>query len=102
MKVKKGDSVKILAGKDRGKQGPVERVLAKDRLVVVTGLNLIKKHTRPRPHAPHGGIATIPAPLPQSRVMVMCPRCQKPTRVGIVLDKEGTRHRQCKQCQETF
>lgn len=102
IKVKKGDTVKILAGKDRGKTGLVERVLPKTATLVVTGLNMVKKHARPKRRAPHGGILNIPAPLAIGKVMVICPRCSQPTRVAITIDHEGRRHRTCKHCREAW
>lgn len=102
IKVKKGDTVKILAGRDRGKTGVVERVIPKKLVVVVTGLNIVKKHVRPRRRVPQGGIMTMPAPLPISRVMVVCPRCQKATRIAITIDGSGVRQRSCKKCHEVL
>lgn len=102
IKVRKGDMVKVLAGKDRGKSGTVERVFPKLREVVVTGVNLVKKHQSPRRHAGTGGILTIAAPLPIARVMVICPHCQKPTRVTVRLTTDGKRIRACKRCNEAF
>lgn len=102
IKIKKGDQVTVLAGKDRGKTGAVERVLPKEGRVVVTGINLQKHHTRPRRGTPHGGIVIIPGPLPIAKVMAICPRCQKPTRVAITIDAQGKRHRACRRCQEVW
>lgn len=102
VKVKKGDTVKILAGKDRGKTGVVERVSPKTGTVVVTGLNLVKRHVRPRRRVPHGGIVSQPAPLPIARVMVQCGNCGQPTRVAVAVDAEGRRSRRCKKCGESF
>jgi large subunit ribosomal protein L24 len=92
MKIKKGDVVHILTGKDRGKQGRVLEARPKDDKVVVENLNLIKRHTRPRPiqnasrmggpQMDPGGIIEKPAPLPVANVMVVCPTCNRPTRVG--------------------
>ena len=93
MKVKKGDLVQILAGKDRGKQGRVLEARPTERRVVVENLNIMKRHTRQRPMrdssrmggtqmAP-GGIIERPAAVPVSNVMVVCPVCKLPTRVGI-------------------
>jgi large subunit ribosomal protein L24 len=92
MKVKKGDVVHILTGKDRGKQGRVLEARPKDDKVVVENLNLIKRHTRPRPiqnanrmggpQMDPGGIIEKPAPLPVANVMVVCPTCNRPTRIG--------------------
>jgi large subunit ribosomal protein L24 len=93
MKIRKGDTVHILAGKDRGKEGRVLDAMPRERKVIVENLNLVKRHTRPRPitnanrmSAPQmapGGIVEKPAALPVSRVMLVCPVCNRPTRVGI-------------------
>jgi large subunit ribosomal protein L24 len=93
MKIRKGDTVHILAGKDRGKQGRVIDATPRDRKVIVENLNLVKRHTRPRPlkdasrmggqQVEPGGIVEKAAPLPVSRVMLVCPVCQRPTRVGV-------------------
>ncbi len=98
MKIRKGDLVQVLAGKDRGKQGRVLEARPDERRVVVENLNVVKRHTRPRPirdsgrmGAPQltpGGIVDKPAPIPVSRVMLVCPTCNRPTRVGIV-EREG-------------
>ena len=94
MRVRRGDLVQIIAGKDRGKQGRVVESRPKERRVVVENLNVMKKHQRPRPvrgtgrmGAPTimpGGVIEIAAPLPVSNVMVVCPVCNRPTRVGVV------------------
>ena len=93
MKIRKGDTVHILAGKDRGKQGRVIDATPRDRKVIVENLNLVKRHTRPRPmkdasrmggqQVEPGGIVEKAAPLPVSRVMLVCPVCNRPTRVGV-------------------
>ncbi len=93
MKVKKGDLVQILSGKDRGKQGRVLEARPNERRVVVENLNVVKRHTRPRPvrntsrmggpQVEPGGVLTKPAPLPVSNVMIVCPVCRRPTRVGV-------------------
>ena|ERR1051326_622102 len=93
MKIRKGDTVHILAGKDRGKQGRVIDARPRDRKVLVENLNTIKRHTRPRPLAnasrmggtqmSPGGIVEKAAPVPISNVMLVCPTCKRPTRVGI-------------------
>jgi large subunit ribosomal protein L24 len=104
MKVKKGDLVHVLSGKDRGKQGRVIEARPSDRTVLVENLNLIKRHTRPRPMRDAnrmggtqiipGGIIERPAPLDVSNVMVVCPVCNQPTRVGIeVKDVKGEQKR---------
>jgi len=93
LKIRKGDTVHVLAGKDRGKEGRVIDARPRDGKVLVENLNLVKRHTRPRPLAnasrmggqqmSEGGIISRPAPLPVSRVMLVCPTCKRPTRVGI-------------------
>jgi large subunit ribosomal protein L24 len=98
MKVKKGDLVQILAGKDRGKRGRVIEARPREGRVLVENLNVAKRHTRPKPirdssrmggaQIVPGGIMDKPAPVPVSNVMVVCPVCGLPTRVGIV-EKEA-------------
>ena len=93
MRVRKGDLVHILSGKDRGKQGRVLDARPKDRKVVVENLNIVKRHTKPRPiqntsrmggpTMTPGGVVERPAALPVGKVMVVCPVCKRPTRVGI-------------------
>jgi large subunit ribosomal protein L24 len=113
MKVKKGDVVHILRGKDAGKEGRVLEALPKQGRVVVENINIVKRHRRPRPiqnttglggsGMTPGGIIDLPAPLPVSNVMVVCPVCGKPSRVGtierVVKDKT-VRVRVCKRCGE--
>jgi large subunit ribosomal protein L24 len=93
MRVKKGDLVQILSGKDRGKQGRVIEALPRERRVVLENLNLVKRHQKPRPirdasrmggpQIVPGGIIEKPAPIDVSNVMVVCPTCKNATRVGI-------------------
>jgi large subunit ribosomal protein L24 len=109
MKVKKGDTVQILSGKDRGKRGRVIEARPSERRVIVENLNVSKRHTKPRPirdssrmggtQVVPGGILDKPAPLPVSNVMVVCPVCGNPTRVGIAeheVKGEIVRVRVCK------
>ena len=109
MKVKKGDLVQILSGKDRGKQGRVLEARPNERRVVVENLNVVKRHTRPRPvrntsrmggpQVEPGGVISKPAPLPVANVMVVCPTCKRPTRIGTDVKEvkgETVRVRVCK------
>ena len=109
MKVKKGDLVQVLAGKDRGKRGRVVEARPSERRVIVENLNVAKRHTKPRPirdstrmggaNIIPGGIIEKPVPLDVSNVMIVCPTCKQPTRVGIkVKDVKGelVRVRVCK------
>jgi len=125
--IRKGDTVVVLAGKDAGKRGTVERVVrrtaapssarsvyrrgsrAGGTFVVVEGLNVAKRHTKPRqtagtndrvPKMQQGGILDIPQPLPVSRVMLVCTNCGKPTRIAHATLETGRRVRVCRHCSE--
>ncbi len=101
MKIKKGDRVLIISGKDRARTGKIIKALPKEGKVVVEGINIVKKHIRPRRQGEKGQIVPIPAPLPISKVKLICPKCNQATRVGfLVTDKE--KHRVCKKCKATI
>lgn len=98
-KIKKGDQVLVIAGKDKGKTGKVEKVLPQKDKLIIGGVNIIKKHVKASRKNPKGGIIEASAPIFLSNVMLLCPKCHKPTRVGLkVLNK--TKERICKRCQE--
>ncbi len=100
--VRKGDEVRVMAGKDRGKQGRVTEVRPVERRVVVEGLNLMKRHRKANPaKREQGGIIDVAAPLALAKVMVVCPHCRKPTRIGHRRSGE-TKERVCKQCGESI
>ncbi len=86
MKIKKGDQVVIMAGKDRGKRGKVVQILASQDRVVVEGANLIKRHRKPRKEGEKGERIERPAPMHVSNVMLVCPETGKPTRVGYRIE----------------
>lgn len=101
MKIKKGDTVKITAGKDIGRSGKVASVFPDKRQVLVEDLNLVKKATKPDPKThSQGGIVPMPAPLDVSNVMLVCPRCNKASRVSVYRDDRGRPHRRCRKCKE--
>jgi large subunit ribosomal protein L24 len=131
--IRKGDQVLVLAGKEAGKRGTVEHVLRSSQgyrtvvrkngakwrranplanlAVVVEGLNIAKKHTKPRPkqgrtdrqpRIQQGGILDVPQPIPASKVMVICPHCSQPTRVKHGLSGDGRSQRICSNCGETL
>ncbi|MFC1790113.1 50S ribosomal protein L24 [Patescibacteria group bacterium] len=102
MKIKKGDTVQILLGKDRGKQGKVERVYKQKREALVTGVNVFKKHVKPQGEGKPGGIVQINKPLGVSKLALICPRCQRPTRVGFVKQANKAKERICRKCQQTI
>ena len=102
--VKTGDLVELISGKDKGKQGKVLEVSAAEGKVIVEGVNLAKKHVKPRSAEEKGGIVEVPAPLYASKVMLVCPKCGKKTRVAYKIFEDGTKLRVCKndKCSETF
>lgn len=97
MKIKKNDSVKILIGKSKGKIGKVLHVFPESRKVIVEGLNLVKKHIRPRKEGEKGQIAETPGKIQASNVMLVCPKCGKTSRIGYKKDGEN-KSRVCKKC----
>ncbi|MCD6178219.1 50S ribosomal protein L24 [bacterium] len=98
MKIKKGDQVLVISGKYRGKKGKVIRALPKKEKVVVEGVNIVKKHVRPRRAGEKGQIVQMPAPLHVSNVKLICPHCKKATRVGYKIEGEK-KYRICKKCK---
>jgi large subunit ribosomal protein L24 len=96
--IKKGDTVVILAGKDKGKRGKVLRVVPKTGKVIVEGLNILKKHQKPTKEAPQGGVIETPGPIDRSNVQVVCGSCRKPTRIGVKLAGDTERVRVCRKC----
>ena len=100
MKIKTGDKVKILQGKDKGKQGKVIQVMLKDNKVVVEGINLFIKHVKPKREREKGQRVEFPAPMDVSKVMLVCPRCSKAVRVGHRVLENGKRVRICGKCKD--
>ncbi len=98
LSVRKGDIVAVIAGKGKGKKGKILKVDPPKERVIVEGVNLLKKHTKPTKNNPKGGIIEKEAPIHTSNVMVICPSCSKPSRTSSVVTKEGKRSRICKQC----
>jgi large subunit ribosomal protein L24 len=98
LKIKKGDRVRVLTGKDRGKDGNVTRVLPDAGKVIVDGVNVAKKHQRATKATMQGGIIDKDMPLPVANVALLCPACGKATRVGYKIDGDGTKVRVCKKC----
>ena len=96
-KIKKGDKVKVISGNDKGKEGKVISVLASTARIVIEGINIKKKHVRPRRQGQKGEIVRIPGSVAASRVMIICPKCSAATRVGYSIS-EGVKSRICKKC----
>ena len=98
MNIKKGDKVKVLAGKDKGKEGTILRSLPQKQRVVVEKVNIVKKALRPTQQNPQGGISSVEAPIHVSNVMLVCPSCKQLTRVSNKRDENGKKVRVCKKC----
>ena len=101
MKIYSGDEVVVVAGKDKGKRGTVRQVIRDKDRVLVEGVNIAKKHMRARPGVRQAGIVDQENPLHVSNVMLVCPRCGQPTRVGVQRDSEGHKQRICRKCSES-
>jgi large subunit ribosomal protein L24 len=99
-KIKTNDNVFVMSGKDKGKQGQVRKVLPKENRALVTGINIVKKHQRPRTMQQTGGIIEMEAPINLSNLALICPNCGKATRVGIHIEAEKKKVRYCKKCKE--
>ena len=105
MKIKAGDTVEVITGKDAGRRGRVLEAIPSEGRVIVEGRNEAKTHSRPRPvkgtrgaQMSEGGVISIPAPIQVSNVALVCPTCDKPTRVGYELLTDGRKVRRCKKC----
>jgi len=100
MNIKKDDKVIVLSGKDKGKQGRVVSADPKNGKVIVEGVNVAKRHLKPRKPGEEGGIIKKETPIYSSKVMRVCPKCGKPTREAHKFLKDGTKERVCKKCGE--
>ena len=100
LKIKKGDMVQIIAGREKGKTGKVLQVLKEKNSIVVEKLNLVKRHTKPTQSNPQGGISEKESPLNYSNVLLLCPKCNKGVRVGAKVSG-GKKTRVCKKCGQT-
>lgn len=100
--VKKGDKVVVIAGKDKKKTGRVLMVLPKENRVVIEGVNVVKRHTKPNPQSPEGGIVEKEAPIHVSNVALADPKTGEPTRVGFKVLQDGTKVRYAKKSGETI
>ncbi len=97
MKIKKGDTVKVLSGNDKGKTGEVLEVIPKTQRVIVKGVNIRKKHVKPRKQREEGGIIPSEFSIHSSKVAVVCPKCGKATKIGYSVEKDE-KVRVCKKC----
>ena len=102
MKIRKNDTVFVIAGKDKGKKGKVRFAYPKDESVVVEGINFIKRHSKARGRAMQAGIIEREAPIHVSNVMLLCSKCNRPTRVGFRFLEDGKEVRVCRSCHEVI
>ena len=100
MEIRRNDTVVVITGRERGKRGKVRQTLPKTGRVVVEGINIVKRHMKARPPARQAGIVDLEAPLHISNVMLVCPQCNRPTRVGHRRLEDGRKGRGCKHCGE--
>ena len=102
--VKKGDTVVVLSGKSKGKKGKILEVAPSESKIIVEGVNMVTKHVKPRAQGQAGGILKSEGPLYACKVMLVCPRCGKPTRTGVKVLEDGSKVRVCKNatCKENI
>ena len=100
--VKKGDNVLVIAGKDKGKSGKVLTAIPADNAVIVSGINIVSKHKKPRSAQDKGGIIKKENKIDSSNVQIICPECGKATRIAHAVDEKGKKFRQCKKCKASL
>jgi len=100
--IRKEDTVHVTTGKYKGRQGRVLAVNKEKSNILVEKINIIKKHMKPNKTYAQGGIIEKEAPIHLSNVMLLCPKCAKPTKVGVTMVEGGKRHRTCKKCREVI
>lgn len=101
MKIKKGDKIVVLTGKDKGKTGTVDSAMLKTAEVIVSGINIVKKHVKVSKKNPAGGVIEMARPMPVGKVALVCPSCGKITRVGYLRNGKE-KNRICKKCGKTI
>jgi len=102
MKIRKNDTVLVIAGKDKGKKGKVRFAYPKDERILVEGINFIKRHSRARKQARQAGIIDLEAPIHISDVMLFCDKCNHPTSIGFKFLEDGRKVRICRFCKEVI
>lgn len=96
--IRKNDIVKVMAGREKGKVGRVLKVDREKGRITVEKVNMVKRHAKPGKTNPQGGIIEKEAALAYSNVLIMCDKCNKPTRIAVTVEDSGDRHRTCKRC----
>lgn len=102
MKIRRNDEVMVITGDDRGKKGKVHRYYPRENRLVVEGVNMVKRHMKPRANIRQAGIIEREAPIGVSNVMLICTKCNKPTRIGFVKLEGKNKVRVCKRCREVI
>ena len=102
LKVRKGDIVQVIKGKDTGKKGKVLNIITESKRALVEAINLVKKHKKQTRQDQQGGIVSIEAPISVANLMLICKSCQRPVRVGFSILKDNTKVRICKSCKEAI
>jgi large subunit ribosomal protein L24 len=100
LKVRRGDTVQVIKGKDKGKKGNIIKIFRNQNRALVQGINLFKKNKRKTRQDQQGGIATIECPVSISNLMFFCKHCSRAVRIGFRVNKDGTKSRFCKSCEE--
>ena len=98
MRIVRNDKVQVISGRDKGVTGKVLSADPKGGKLIIEGVSVHKSHQRPRKQGEEGGIIAKPTPIYASKVMLVCPKCNKPTRVGVKFDANGEKQRVCKKC----
>jgi len=99
-KIRHGDTVQVIKGKDKGKKGNIIKIFYSENRALVEGINLVKKHKKKTRQDQQAGIVNIESPISFSNIMFFCKHCNRASRIGIMLSKDGTRNRFCKACEE--
>lgn len=102
MHVKRGDTVRVISGKDKGKEGKIVSAFPEKGKVIVEGVNMVKKHQKARNAQQESGIISMEAAIDASNVMRVCSKCGKAVRTGIKVLEDGSKVRYCKKCEEVF
>lgn len=101
MKYAIGDEIIVTIGKDKGRKGKIEKVIPKTNMVLIPGLNVVKRHKKRKNEKEAGGIIEIPKPMVVSKIALLCPKCNQPTRIGyLVVNQE--KHRVCRKCDQNI
>ncbi len=102
LRIRKGDTAVVTTGKNKGKKGRILSVSSSKERVTIEGINIVKRHTKPNKKYTQGGIIEKEAPIHMSNVMLLCPKCNKPTRIGNTVLDDGKKIRACVKCKEVI